>query len=109
MSDSGYHGLNEELLISLARELTDTAAIFREVRNSNSSVVINAGGLTNAVAVCVAACSVVLFIVFASAMTWMYAQERGTREAWSEVYSREQAQMRAEWVRFKQEHSNAGR
>lgn len=74
-----------------------------------SNVTINAGGLTNAIAVCVAACSVILFIVFASAMVWLYAQERGTREAWSEVYSREQAQMRAEWTQFKQEQTNARR
>lgn len=52
--------LNEELLISLARELTDTAAIFREVRNSNSSVVINAGGITNAASLTAAILAIIL-------------------------------------------------
>jgi hypothetical protein len=86
MSDSGYQGLNEELLISLARELTDTAAVFREVRNSNSSVVIHAGGLTSAVAVCVACSTVVIFGLFAIWVMWQVAEVKGQQEAWIQVW-----------------------
>ena len=100
--------IGPEDLLSLAREMSDAAAEMRAIR-TQSSVVINAGGITNAVAVCVSLCAVVLFVVFASAMVWLYAQERGTREAWSEVYSRDQAQMRAEWNVIKREAANAGK
>jgi hypothetical protein len=96
----------------------ETQRLLQELLKSNlpnqppgtaSSVVIHAGGIANAIAVCTAACSVVLFLVFAGAMTWLYAQERGSREAWSEVYSREQAKIRLEWQQFREEQKNAGR
>lgn len=51
--------IDEELLVSLARELTDTVAEFRSVRN-NSSVTINAGGVTNAVSLSAAVIAVIL-------------------------------------------------
>jgi hypothetical protein len=106
---------------ALRRAVTDLAVSVRETNettrtlveaargqiSSSNATTIHAGGVTNAVAVCIAACSVVMFIVFASAMTWLYSQEKGAREAWSDVYMRESAQMRSEWKQFKQENGNA--
>jgi hypothetical protein len=86
MSDSGFQGLNEDLLISLARELTDTAAVFREVRNSNSSVVINAGGLTAAVAVCVSLTSVLCMLLLGFLLMWQQAEQKSQQEAWIQVW-----------------------
>lgn len=51
--------IDEELLVSLARELTDTVAEFRSVRN-NSSVNINAGGVTAALALAASVLAAVL-------------------------------------------------
>ena len=104
-----------EIAASLAastRELNDAASRIAEAmpaQANSSNITIQAGGIANAIAVCVSASTVVLFVVFASVMAWMYAQERGTREAWSDVHRAGQAQIRAEWEQFKQEHSNAGR
>jgi hypothetical protein len=105
---------------ALRRAVTDLAVSVRETNEttrtlveaargqiSSSNTTIHAGGVTNAIAVCIAACSVVMFVVFASAMTWLYSQEKGAREAWSDVYMRESAQMRSEWKQFQQENGNA--
>lgn len=86
MSDSGFQGLNEELLISLARELTDTAAIFREVRNNNSSVTINAGGLVGAVAVCVSLTSILCMLLLGFLLMWQQADQKSQQEAWIQVW-----------------------
>lgn len=105
-----------EIAASLAastRELNDAAARIAEAmpaaQANSSNITIQAGGIANAVAVCVSASVVVLFIVFSSVMAWMYAQERGSREAWSDVHRAGQAQIRAEWEQFKQEHADARR
>lgn len=78
--------IDEELLISLARELTDTAAIFREVRNSTSSVTIHAGGITGAAAICVAVSSVVVMVLFACWVMWQVADSKAQQEAWISVW-----------------------
>ena len=78
--------LNEELLVSLARELTDTVAEFRSVRNNNSSVTIHAGGLVNAVAVCVSISACMVFMLFAIWVMWQVAEIKGQQEAWIQVW-----------------------
>ena len=52
--------ISEELVLSLARELTDTVAEIRSIRNNNSSVHINAGGVTAAVALSASVLAAVL-------------------------------------------------
>lgn len=85
--------IDEELLVSLARELTDTVAEFRSVRN-NSSVTINAGGLTSAIAVCMAGSAIVLFILLAIWLMWQIGEIKGQQEAWIQVWQQKTAQPR---------------
>lgn len=77
--------IDEELLVSLARELTDTVAEFRSVRN-NSSVTINAGGLTSAVAICISLTSVLCMVLFAVWIMWQQAEQKSQQEAWIQVW-----------------------
>lgn len=112
MADTDDLGEIAASLAASTRELNDAATKIADAIGSQantSNITIQAGGITNAFAVCIAVSCVVLFVVFASAMSWLYSQERGTREAWSDVYRAEQSQMRAEWIRFKQEQADARR
>lgn len=93
MSGDSEQAISEELMLSLARELTDTVAEIRSVRNNNSSVTIHAGGLTSAFAVCVACSTVVIFVLFAMWVMWQVSEVKGQQEAWIQVW---QAKVSAE-------------
>lgn len=83
--------IDEELLVSLARELTDTVAEFRSVRN-NSSVTINAGGLTSAIAVCISLTAVFVVGLFAIWIMWQQADMKAQQEAWIQVWQQRAAE-----------------
>lgn len=91
--DSSKPAIDPEVLLSVARELTDAAAEMRAIR-SNSSVIINAGGITNAIAVCVAASTVMLFILFAIWVMWQVAEVKGQQEAWIQVWQQRVAEQK---------------
>lgn len=65
MSGDSEQAISEELMLSLARELTDTVAEIRSVRHNNSSVNINAGGVTAALALSASILAAVLVVLSA--------------------------------------------
>lgn len=80
-------------ILSLARELTDAAAAFREVR-SNSSITVNAGGLSSALAICISLTSVVVSMLFAIWLMWQIAEQKSQQEAWIQVWQQRIAELR---------------
>lgn len=65
--------------------------ILAEVRQqprqaTGSSVTIHAGGLANAIAVCVSLSMVVVFILFGVWTMWQIGEVRGQQEAWIQVW-----------------------
>lgn len=80
-------------LLSLAREMSDAAAEMRAIRTT-SSVTINAGGLTNAVAVCMAGSAIVLFVLLAIWLMWQVGEIKGQQEAWIQVWQQKTTQPR---------------
>lgn len=86
MTDEGRKAeIDHELLVSLARELTDTVAEFRSVRN-HSSVTINAGGVTSALAICISLTAVTSMLLFGIWLMWQQAEQKSQQEAWIQVW-----------------------
>lgn len=77
--------IDADTLLSVARELTDAAAEMRAIR-SNSSVVINAGGVTNAAAICIALSAAMVSMLFAVWVMWQVSEIKGQQEAWIQVW-----------------------
>jgi hypothetical protein len=72
-------------LLSLAREMSDAAAEMRAIR-TQSSVVINAGGITSALAICISLTAVVVMMLFAIWLMWQQAEQKSQQEAWIQVW-----------------------
>lgn len=78
--------ISEELVLSLARELTDTVAEIRSIRSNNSSVTVHAGGLTSAVAICVSLTATLCMLLLGFWIMWQQAEQRSQQEAWIQVW-----------------------
>lgn len=81
-----------EIAASLAastRELNDAASRIAEAmpaQANSSNITIQAGGITNAIAVCVAGSTVVLFLLFATWTMWQLTEAKAQQEAWIQVW-----------------------
>ena len=72
-------------LLSLAREMSDAAAEMRAIR-TQSSVVINAGGITSALAICISLSAVVVMVLFGCWVMWQVSDAKAQQEAWIQVW-----------------------
>jgi hypothetical protein len=81
---------NEETA-RLVRSLVDDMKAQTGRSNSAQSVNVHAGGITNAIAVCMSALSIVLFIVFSVWIMWQVSDSKAQQEAWIQVWQQQEA------------------
>lgn len=76
-------------LVASVRETNETTRAFTEAakdRSVQSNATINAGGVTNAVAICVSLTAVVVMMLFAIWLMWQQAEQKSQQEAWIQVW-----------------------
>lgn len=93
MQQDSPQAIGPEDMLSLAREMSKAADAMRAIRTQSNNV-INAGGITNAVAVCIAASTVIAFILFAGWVMWQVSDAKAQQEAWIQVWQQRISQQK---------------
>lgn len=95
MQQDSPQAIGPDDLLSLAREMSDAAAEMRAIR-TQSSVVINAGGVTSALAICISVSAVVVMLLFGWWVMWQVSDAKAQQDAWIQVWQQRMSQQKGD-------------